>query len=138
MRSAGRSKISPSEPSPMSMSSASASDDTLSALGPANQPVSTGYLSGYWVHQVGTVAAESMNDRSDRSRSPRSAHHAVAKRNRNLTTLPYPISAAAITRSRAAGGSAISDMRERGTVVIAASPSNAAPLWHRTTNRPPV
>ena len=54
----------------MSMSSASASDDTLSALGPANQPVSTGYPSGYWVHQVGTVASESRNDRSDRSRPP--------------------------------------------------------------------
>ena len=45
------------EASPMSMSSASASDDTLSALGPASQPVSTGCPSGYWVHQVGTVAS---------------------------------------------------------------------------------
>src|SRR6201998_175933 len=99
MRSRERSKISPSEASPISMSSAAASDDPLSALGPASQPVSTGYPSGYWVHQVGTVASESRNDRSDRYRPPRSrpprlAHHFVVKRNRNLTTLPNPISTA--------------------------------------------
>src|SRR5437660_1642828 len=138
MPSGGRSKISPSEASPKSMSSVSASDDTLSAFGPANQPVNTGYPSGYWVHQVGTDASESRKDRSERFRPPRSAHHFVVKRNRNLTTLPNPISAAAVTRSRAEGGSAISDRRGGGTVRIAASPSNAAPLWQRTTSRPRV
>jgi len=64
MRSGGRSKISPSGASPISTSSASPSDDTLSALRPANQPVSTGYSSGCCVHQVGTAAPESKNDRS--------------------------------------------------------------------------
>src|SRR4051794_34796068 len=119
----------------MPMSSASASDETLLALGPANQPVSTGYSSGYWVHQVGTAASESRNDRSDRSRSPRSAHHVVAKRKRILTTLPNPISAAAVARWRAAVGSAISDRSGGGTLRIAASASNVAPWWQRTATR---
>src|SRR5436190_20775865 len=108
MRSTGRSKISPSEASPTSTSSAALSDDTRSALGPASQPVSTGYSSGYCVHQVGTAAFDSRNDKSASSPPPSSDHHVVAKRSRSLTTLPYPISTAAATRSRAAGGSAIS------------------------------
>src|SRR6266478_9690345 len=131
MVSGGRSKISASEAIPISTSSLAASDDTLSALGPANQPVNTGWLAGYCVHQVGTVASETRKDRSARSNPLRSAHHFVAKRNRILTTLPNPISAAAAARSRAADGSAISDRSGGGTVMIAASASKMAPWQQR-------
>jgi len=78
-------------------------------------------------YQVGTVASDSRNDRSARSRPPRSAHHFVANRSRILTTLPNPMSAAAAARSCAAAGSAISESSGSGTVRIAASASKAAP-----------
>src|SRR5215472_11477475 len=75
MGSRGRSKISASEASPISTSSASVSDDTRSVFGPANQPVSTGWPGGCCVHHVGTVAS-----------------------------VPYPISAmAAVVRAPPAG-----------------------------------
>src|SRR5260370_587865 len=58
MRSRGSSKISASEASPMSTSSVAVSDDTLSALGPANHPVSTGYPPRCWVHEVGIAVRD--------------------------------------------------------------------------------
>src|SRR5439155_422011 len=67
MLSDDRSKMSTSEAIPISTSSLAPSDDTVSALGPANQPVSTGWLAGCCVHQVGTVASETRKDRSARS-----------------------------------------------------------------------
>src|SRR5260370_28778091 len=72
---------------------------TVSAFGPANQPVSTGYSAGCCVHQTGTVALETKNDRSLRSRPPQLVHHFVEKRSRILTTLPNPISVLAVTFS---------------------------------------
>ncbi len=112
----------------MSTSSVAVRRATVSALGPAHQPVSTGYPAGCWVHQVGTVVLENRNDRSARSRPPRSAHHLVANRSKVLTTLPNPISVLATAAfSRATGGSAISRRRGSGTVRIVASASRMAP-----------
>src|SRR5262249_39947839 len=88
----GRLKISASESSPIVTSSLSVSRDTVSAFGPANQPVSTGYSAGCCVHQTGTVALETKNDRSLRLRPPQLVHHFVVKRSKILTTLPNPIS----------------------------------------------
>src|SRR5262249_56245952 len=95
-------KVRASEASPMSTSSLTVSRVTVSALGPANQPVNTGYLAGCCVHQVGTVALENRNVRSARSRPPRLAHHFVVNRSRILTTLPKPISVLAAAFSRTA------------------------------------
>src|ERR1044072_6575983 len=100
MRCRGRLKIAVSEPRPMSTSSLSVSRDMLSAFGPANQPVSTGYSAGCCVHQTGTVALENKNDKSLRSRPPQLVHHFVEKRSRILTTLPKPISVLSVTFSR--------------------------------------
>src|SRR5947207_3717535 len=121
MRSGGSSKISASEERPISMSSASVREGTRSALGPANQPVSTGWLAGCCVHHVGTAASDTRNDRSAKSPRPSSTQNFVAKRSRILTTLPNPISAAAAARLRATGGNAISDKSGKGTVRIARS-----------------
>ena len=109
------------------MSSASVREGTRSALGPANQPVSTGWLVGCCVHQVGTTASDTRNDRSANSPRPSSTQNFVAKRSRILTTLPNPISAAAAARLRATGGNAISDRSGKGTVRIAAPASNIVP-----------
>src|SRR5262249_4000256 len=103
IRSRDRSKISASEASPMSTSSLTVRRATVLALGPENQPVSTGYLAGCCVHQVGTVALEKRNVRLARLRPPRLAHHFVVNRRRILTTLPKPISVLAAAFSRTAG-----------------------------------
>src|SRR5580692_6456959 len=100
MRYGGKLKISVSESRPILTSSLTVSRATVSALGPANQPVSTGYSAGCCVHQVGTVALENTNDRSPRSRPLQLIHHFVVKRSRILTTLPYPMLVLAVTFSR--------------------------------------
>src|SRR3974377_1175648 len=96
MRCRGRLKISVSESRPIFTSSLTVSPATVSAFGPANQPVSTGYSAGCCVHHTGTVAPEIKNDRSLRSHPPQLVHHFVAKRSRILTTLPNPISLLAV------------------------------------------
>src|SRR5262249_7927139 len=89
-------------------------------FGPANQPVSTGYSAGCCVHQTGTVALETKNDRSLRLRPPQLVHHFVVKRSKILTTLPNPISVLAVTFSCTPWGSEMSRRIGSGTVRIAA------------------
>src|SRR5437764_11719349 len=99
MRYRGTLKISLSESSPILTSSLPVSRATVSAFGPANQPVSTGNSDGCCVHQTETCALENKNDRSLRLRPPQLVHHFVEKRSRILTTLPNPISVLAVTFS---------------------------------------
>src|SRR5438046_8990866 len=92
----GKSKISVSEWRLMLTSPLTVSRATVSAFGPANQPVSTGNSDGCCVHQTETCALENKNDRSLRLRPPQLVHHFVEKRSRILTTLPNPISVLAV------------------------------------------
>src|SRR5262249_15237819 len=135
MRCRGTLKISVSESRPILRSSLTVSRDTVSAFGPANQPVSTGYSAGCCVHQTGTVALENKNDKSLRSLPPQLVHHFVAKRSRILTTLPKPISVLALTFSRTPSGSEMSRRIGGGTVRIAASALKMVPSSQYATIR---